>query len=313
MRAWVIPVAVVYLTAGCATRQVDPSRPISRDLPLSYIDLAEIKIGAEQHQQVLKERKFYNQPELQQYVTSIGYRLASVSERPHLPYQFFILDDEHVDAFSFGGGYIYITKGLLEFVESEAELAAVLAHEIAHISAGVHTPTIERPITKKALFMKAISAGAGIAAGAAGGFIGGSAGGIASKSVDKVSSEVVPQIRKRFQKPEELVADQKAVLYLRKANYDPRELLKFLDKLSHIKITDIERYIEFLNAHPPYQERRELLEEMMGEINFKKSTFELRNERFVSIRTMTIELDQVKQATPDPVSQPVPIEAATVS
>ena len=313
MRAWLIPFAVAYLTAGCTTRQVDPSRPISRDLPLSYIDLAEIKIGATQHQEVLKERKFYHQPELEQYVTSIGYRLAAVSERPHLPYQFFILDDEHVDAFSLGGGYIYVTKGLLKFVESEAELAAVLAHEIAHISAGVHTPSIDHPITKKELFMKALSTGAGIAAGAAGGFVGGSAGKIASKSVDKVVGEVVPQIRKRFQKPDEMIADQRAVIHLQKANYDPRELVKFLDKLSHIKITDIEQYIEFLNSHPPYQERRELLEEMMREINFNKSAFELRNERFASIRTMTMELDKVKPTGSSVLVQTSPVDGAPVS
>ncbi len=313
MKAWVILFTTAFLAAGCAAKHIDLTRPISRDLPLSYVDLAEIKLGAEQHREVLKKYKFFNQPQLEQYVTSVGYRLASVSERPHLPYQFFILDDENIDMFSLGGGYIYVTKGLLEFVDSEAELAAVLAHEVAHIAAGVHTPSIEHPMTNKEMFMKALTAGTGVAMGAAGSMVGGPAGKIASRSADKVVGEVVPEIRKRFKKSDELVADQKAVLYLQKAHYDPRELLKFLDKLSRIKILGIDRYIDFLNAHPPYEERRELLREMLANINFKQESYQLRGERFVSIRTMTMELDQVKTVASDAMTQTAVVDTKPVS
>ena len=306
MRAWAVPLIItVLVTAGCGTiRRTDPTRPMSHDLPLSYMDLAEIKEGSEDHKKISEKYKFYNQPELTQYITNIGYRLASVSERPHLPYQFFVLDDERVDTFSAGGGYIYITKGMLEFVDSEAELASVLAHEIAHVASYTHTPKIEQPPTKKQLFLKAVSAGTLAAAGMASNFVSGPAGEIASKSTGKIAKEAIPEIRKRFQKSEELEADRKAGLYLQGANYDPRELLRFLDKLSKVKILEIERYINFMNGHPPYEERRELLREMINGIDFNKHTFELRNERFSSIRTVTMGFDHAKANTPEVVVSP---------
>ena len=308
-----VPLTLICYLTGCATH-IDPSRPISRDLPLSYIDLAEIKAGSEDHKKVLENYKFYNQPELTQYVTSIGYRLASVSERPHLPYQFFILDDNRVDMFSVGGGYIYVTKGLLEFVDSEAELAAVLAHEIAHVATGAHTPKVEQRPTKTQMFMRAMTMGAGAAAGVASGFVSGPAGKIASKSTDGIMKEVIPEIRKQFKKSDELEADRRAVLYLREANYDPRELLRFLDKLSKIRILGIEQYINFLNAHPPYEERREVLKEMLGGIDFKDHSFTLRNERFVSIRMMTMHFDNVRTgATSEKIVQAASVDPKPVS
>ncbi len=307
------PIIVVAL-AGCGVTHVDPYRPMSQNLPLSYADLAEIKDGSEKHEEVVKNHKFYRNPELEMYVSGIGYRLAAVSERPHLPYRFYILNDDKVDIFSLGGGYIYITRGMLEFVGSEAELAAVLAHEIAHVASGVHTPKVKSlKMTKKQIFMKAMQLGATAAAGAAGGIVGGgAAGNITSKAVDGVQT-AMPEIRKYFQKEDELAADRKAVFYLIKANYDPRELGKFLDRVSKINVGDVVRYIDFLNSHPPYFERRAELEKVLGEVNFKDKSFELREERFVSIRMMTMHFDNVKTDSTEKLAQAAPIEAKAVS
>ena len=310
-----VPLMLVVLLSGCV-KHVDPSRPMSRDMPLSYIDLAEIKEGSEHHKDLLGSVKFYHQPELEMYVTGIGDRLARVSERPQLPYRFFILDDDRVDIFSYGGGYIYVTRGMLDFVESEAQLAAVLAHEIAHVAAGAHTPSIKRLPGKKQLFLKALQLGAGAAAGAAGSFVGGPAGKVASKSMDGITA-AVPEIRKQFQKAEELEADQRAVLYLMKANYDPRELARFLDRISKTKAYDLLPYINFLNAHPPYEERREAVNELIQKINFKNRDFQLRQERFASIRTVMMHVDYIKTespaAAPDAVAQASPVDTKTVS
>lgn len=309
------PLAVVIAICftGCSVTHVDPHRPMSSDLPLSYADLAEIKEGSEGHEEVAKVHKFFRHAELEMYISGIGYRLVAVSERPNLPYHFYILDDDKVDIFSLGGGYVYITKGMLEFVGSEAELAAVLSHEIAHVAAGAHTPKVKSyKMSKKQMFVKAMRIGAVAAMGAAGGAVGGTAGDVASKAVDGIQASM-PEVRKYFQKEDELSADRQAVNYLIKANYDPRELERFIDKLSKIQISDVVKYIDFLNSHPPYFERRTELQEVLKEVDFKKKSFELRNERFVSIRMMTMHFDNVKTTASGTSLKLDPVESKAIS
>jgi predicted Zn-dependent protease len=74
-------------------------------------------------------------PELQAYVAGIGKRMAAKSERPNLPWEFHVVNDAAVNAFALPGGFIYVTRGLLAYMNSEAELATVLGHEIGHVTA----------------------------------------------------------------------------------------------------------------------------------------------------------------------------------
>ena len=77
----------------------------------------------------------YPDGDLQAYVQELGEELAARSERPDLPWTFRVLDDPVINAFALPGGYIYVTRGLLAYLDSEAELAGVLGHEIGHVTA----------------------------------------------------------------------------------------------------------------------------------------------------------------------------------
>lgn len=77
----------------------------------------------------------YNDPELQRYVNEIGQKMAKVSERPNLPWMFQIVDVPAINAFAVPGGFIYLTRGILPFLDNEAELAGVIGHEIGHVTA----------------------------------------------------------------------------------------------------------------------------------------------------------------------------------
>ena len=129
-----IPVVILSLTlalgAACATNPATGRRQISL-----MSEAQEISIGQEQDLLVKKEMGLYNDPALQQYVSDIGMRLAKVSERPTLPWHFAVVDQPAVNAFALPGGYIYITRGILPFLDNEAELAGVLGHEIGHVTA----------------------------------------------------------------------------------------------------------------------------------------------------------------------------------
>lgn len=95
----------------------------------------EIEIGRILDPKVRKQYGVYDDAELQAYVQRVGERIAGLSHRPQLFYRFTVLDSPEVNAFALPGGYIYITRGLLAYLNSEAELAAVLGHEIGHVTA----------------------------------------------------------------------------------------------------------------------------------------------------------------------------------
>jgi len=95
----------------------------------------EISIANESDPQIKAEMGVYNDPELQRYVSEIGWKMAKISERPNLPWRFTIVDVPAVNAFAVPGGGIYITRGIMPFLDNEAELAGVIGHEIGHVTA----------------------------------------------------------------------------------------------------------------------------------------------------------------------------------
>ncbi len=95
----------------------------------------EIRLGAQVHQEVLQKYRLNRDPEINEYVQNLGERLARASRRPDIPYRFYVIDDQSVNAFSIPGGYIYINTGLLQIAQGEDELAAAVAHEIGHVVA----------------------------------------------------------------------------------------------------------------------------------------------------------------------------------
>jgi predicted Zn-dependent protease len=129
MRRAYLTAVLVFMTA-CATN------PVTGRREFSLMSVAqEIQIGQTQDVQIRKEMGVYADAALQEYVTTIGVKLARVSERPNLPWHFTVLDSPAVNAFALPGGYIYITRGIMAFLDNEAQLAGVLGHEIGHVTA----------------------------------------------------------------------------------------------------------------------------------------------------------------------------------
>jgi predicted Zn-dependent protease len=121
---------LVLMLTGCATNPVTGE---SNFVMMS--EAQEIEVGRKNHPQIIKEFGKYENDALQAYVQSVGARLAEKSHRSNLTYRFTVLDSPVVNAFALPGGYIYITRGLMSYLNSEAELAAVLGHEIGHVTA----------------------------------------------------------------------------------------------------------------------------------------------------------------------------------
>jgi len=96
---------------------------------------SEIEMGKEMHEKLIKSMPIYQDEKLTEYVNSIGQKIVKNSHRSDIKYHFTIIDAPDINAFALPGGYIYINRGLLSYLDSEAQLAAVLAHEVGHVTA----------------------------------------------------------------------------------------------------------------------------------------------------------------------------------
>lgn len=130
LRLILLAAVAVVAIAACGTNPATGGKDL-----ILMSEEKEIAIGRQYHQMVMQEYDVYNDRDLQSYVQAIGERLAANSHRPELSYRFTLLDSEEINAFALPGGYIYITRGILAYLNTEAELAAVLGHEIGHVTA----------------------------------------------------------------------------------------------------------------------------------------------------------------------------------
>lgn len=121
---------LLVLAAACATNPATGRRQV-----MLMSESQEIGIGRENDASIRTQMGVYRNEALQQYVTDVGMRLVRAAHRPALPWTFTVVDEPAVNAFALPGGFIYLTRGILPFLENEAQLAAVLGHEIGHVDA----------------------------------------------------------------------------------------------------------------------------------------------------------------------------------
>ncbi len=125
-----LALAAVIVASACA------KNPVTGQRQLSLIsEKQEIALGQQGAKEVTESLGLVEDEELQRYVSRLGKQLADETERPKLPWSFAVVDDAAVNAFALPGGYIFVTRGMLAHLTSEAELAMVLGHEIGHVTA----------------------------------------------------------------------------------------------------------------------------------------------------------------------------------
>jgi predicted Zn-dependent protease len=126
----VIRVLVVIVASACATNPATGRRQL-----ILMSESQEVQLGRQADGEIRQQMGVYDAPQLQQYVDRVGQRLARASKRPGLAWSFAIVDESAVNAFALPGGYVYLARGILPFLRDEAEMAAVLGHEIGHVDA----------------------------------------------------------------------------------------------------------------------------------------------------------------------------------
>ena len=209
----------------------------------------EIVLGEGIASNLLGAAPLLDNPAVQEYVNRVGRWLTLQTERPDLPWQFGVLDDNDVNAFAAPGGYVFITKGLLARMNSEAELAGVLAHEISHVLRKHHLKAIKKGAQTELLSDLANEA-------------------IKSNGSDprltKLVSAGTEVYARGLDKNDEFEADRMGVVIAARAGYDPYGLPAVLQTLQSLNPNDSSLALMF-KTHPAVADRLSQLDrEMTG-------------------------------------------------
>lgn len=223
--------AVITLT-GCAYNAATGQRQLNL-----YSESQEINLGRQADSEVAASYGLYSDSALQKYVQQLGTTIAKTSERPNLPWTFRVVDDPSVNAFAIPGGFIYITRGLMTHVDTEAELAGVIGHEIGHVTAqhSMHSMSTQQ-ITQL-----------GVAAGM-----------MIEPKLQKFGEYVsagLGLLFLKFSRDDEKQADRLGFRYMVRANYDPRQMVRTFELLNRLSGDSGGRLPEWMSTHPNPENR----------------------------------------------------------
>lgn len=229
----ILVLSLFFLAASCAVNPVTGKQEISL-----ISEQGEIELGASTDKEVRAQFGVYEDPSLKEYVQKVGMALVPHTHRPHLTYHFAVLDTPVVNAFAVPGGYIYVTRGILALMNSEAELAVVLAHELGHVNA-------RHSVRKMSQMMLAQI---GLVVGSALSETFAKAAGVAGVGVQLLFLQ--------FSRDDERQADQLGVEYTRKGQYNPAYMIDFFESLQTMgDLSGGQTLPGFLSTHPLTSER----------------------------------------------------------
>lgn len=231
---------------GDILKKIDPRKvkkgvDVAREATHEFTEAEEADIGRVVSARILATYPLAKNDRLQRYVTLVGNTVAAYSARPTLEWHFAVLDTDVVNAFSSPGGFIFITSGALQRMHSEAELAAVLGHEIGHCT--------QKHVLKEIKRTNVISAGVDLAKStSSGSFLNDEMG----KKVSQVAYDKL--FTTGLSRSDELEADRIGVELAASAGYRAPEFLHFLESLEKEEGTSAMK--QFVATHPSAEDRR---------------------------------------------------------
>lgn len=247
MRTYFKPVLIVSLLAGVslgalAGCTMNPATGENQFAALMSPQ-QESTVGAQEHEKILQQfGGTLKDTQITSYVERVGQRVAKDTERPDVQYKFFVLDTATVNAFALPGGYVYVTRGILALANTEAQLASVLAHEVAHVTA---RHSAER-----------YSHGVVTSLGAA----------ILSAALDNSTASQAASIGSElyitsYSRKQESQADTLGIRYLDRAGYSPAAMAEFLNNLARFTAFEAQESgranagAGYFSTHPQTEDR----------------------------------------------------------
>jgi predicted Zn-dependent protease len=210
-----VAIAAIAMT-GCATNPVTGKADV-----VTMSAAQEIEIGRKMHPQILQQYGRYSDEALQAYVNETGQRIAKASHLPNLQFTFTVLDSEEINAFALPGGYVYVTRGIMAYLNSEAELVAVLGHEVGHVTA------------RHAVRQQTGATAAGVGATLIGVLTG-------SGDLANIANMAGTALVRGYGRDMELEADSIGAEYLARLGYDPEAMIDVVRLLKNQEMLEVQ-------------------------------------------------------------------------
>ena len=245
----------------------------------------EIALGKQLAQQVERQSKIISDPVVSEYVNRIGQNIVRNSDAK-VPFTIKVIDNPEVNAFALPGGFFFVNTGLIMAADNEAELAGVMAHEIAHVAArhGTRQATrgeIAQLATIPLIFM----------------------GGPAAYGIYQASGLLVPVTFLKFSRANEAEADYLGLQYMYKTGYDPTAFVDFFEKIETLEKRRHGTVSKLFATHPPTEDRIQKSQKEIAEILKARPEYVVTTSEFDDVKAYLVRLTngrRLNKAADDP-------------
>jgi predicted Zn-dependent protease len=291
-----LAIVVALMLLGPAARltnakdkKTDPDEIGNRDVGrgLNFYSLEkEIALGKQLAQEVERESKMVDDPVISEYVNRIGQNLVRNSDAK-VPFTIKVIDSDEVNAFALPGGFFFVNSGLIAKAGSEAELAGVMAHEIAHVAARHGTREASRAELANYATIPLI-------------FMGGWAG----YAVRQAAGLAIPMSFLKFSRGFEAEADMLGLQYMYKAGYDPTAFVDFFEKIQTLEKKKPGTISKVFSTHPPTDERIKAAQKDIQEYLKEKPEYVVDTSEFESVKSRLIAMNNHRKVDNQDANRP---------
>ena len=258
---WVLLAGLAAGLSSCARNPATGKNEISL-----VSESQEIQMGQEYAQQIVRSMGVYDDKKVQDYVSRLGMRIATESERPNLPWAFYVMDDPTVNAFALPGGSIFVTRGILTHMNDEAELVGVLGHEIGHVTARHSVQQMTR--------QQIAQIGLGV-------------GSIISSDVAQyagLASQGLGVLFLKYGRDAESQADQLGFKYMVRDGYDPHAMASMFTTLQRVsRLEGAGDIPEWASTHPDPGNRVEATMKRLDTLSVPESKLRYAREEYLPV------------------------------
>ena len=237
----------------------------------------EIALGKSLSQEIERNVKLIQDPEITEYVSRLGQNIVHNSDAK-VPFTIKVIDSEEINAFALPGGFLYVNTGLIETADQESELAGVMAHEIAHVAARHSTEQETKMTIANYARIPLIFLGGGLA-----------------YNLYNLTGLLIPLEYLHFSRAAETEADYLGLQYMYKTGYDPTAFISFFEKVQAQEKKKPGKLAKAFSTHPPTEDRAEKTRQNIETILPERDQYVINTSEFDAIKTKLIALDNRKK------------------